>query len=292
MRIKVTITILVVSAIFFAIQLVKLLKPTEESASHGDFDSTITKSASIDSKKIFKNAKDFPENEVSPKPSISSGAPDGAPGIIPRTKNETNKSDTRFGSIHENDMDPNHLSSALENEIQNHTWIGGGFQPPNIPNFDELFRSQRKKTAFNYSGLSLLDGLYAGEFGTDAKSKQGFFEVSLKQVKANERTGFQASAWQWTNQPRIDLSAFQSSYSRNEIYYGFLHLPTSIVQSLGIELGQCTELLVIRHFDNNWDENKGHVEFFNNRVYCRRGLDDLNFIGRLGLKWLSAAEFR
>ena len=148
-----------------------------------------------------------------------------------------------------NSFPPSELNQGQEREIQSHTWVAGGFQPPNTQEFDELFRNQRKKTGFTYTELPILDGVYGGEFGSDAKSSQRFFITSLTQAVDNNRTGLNPNWLQWKGSIKTDLSGFISKFAGNEIYNGFIHLPADLFQSQGLDVSQCSEILVIRHFD-------------------------------------------
>lgn len=246
--------------------------------------------ASLSSHQIVNRGKlSLSERTADPKLSSVAVTPaPSEPGVNPEagSRNRFELQSRTYPKSKTSDYD---LSAALESEIQSHTWVGGGFQPPSTSDFDELFRNQRKKTGFTYTGLPILDGVYGGEFGSDAGSGQLFFTALLKLITSNNRTGLQGNWLQWNGQKKVDLTAFQSEFSENEIYYGFIHLPTSLFQLQGIEVGNCIEILIIRHFDHNWEDNRQNVEFFNARTYCRRGLDDLIYIGRAGFELLSTS---
>jgi hypothetical protein len=185
------------------------------------------------------------------------------------------------------------ITDELISDLQNHTWSGGGFHRPDTPGFDELFREQRRKTAFTYTDEPLVGGVYLGDFGQDAASQNFVFTISLTPATENQHSGFTADWIQWKHgtegtgeQGKIPLNDFKSVYADSEIYFGFLHLPSSVLQGKGNLSKPCPELLVIRHFDWSWGDHTDFVDFFNARVYCRSGLDHLSFIGRMGFKYL------
>jgi hypothetical protein len=172
--------------------------------------------------------------------------------------------------------------------LASHTWAGGGFVPPGTPGFDDLFRNQRKRTSFTYSGLSLKDGVYLVDFAENQKAKQLFFTASLRQITNNGHTGFAADWIKWQDSSKVSLADFVSAYSENEIYYGFLHLPQKIFTDADDQFQNCPEILVVRHFDYDFDSSHASfVTFFNARAYCRSEVDQLRFIGRMGFQYLS-----
>lgn len=179
------------------------------------------------------------------------------------------------------------VSSEQARELARHTWGGGGFQPPNTPGFDDLFRVQRKKTGFTYSELNLKDGIYLVDFAENEKAKQLIFTASLKQVTQNDRTGFVAEWIMSRDSSKVSLTEFTSAYSEREIYYGFLHLPPKIFADVGYPFQDCPEILVVRHFDFDFDStHSSFVTFFNARAYCRTDVDQLRFIGKMGFQYL------
>ena len=142
--------------------------------------------------------------------------------VIERKKSEAGES---LSASQPNEPAVRPTLSEVASELRGHTWTGGGFQSPDTPGFDELFREQRRRTAFTYTDKPIVDGIYYGNFGADEKSSQLLFTISLKQSNQNDHQGFTAEWFQWQNEASIGLSDFKSLYSGSEVYFGFVHLP-------------------------------------------------------------------